>query len=370
VTVPEVAVDARTVDALGEAGVRTACAELWPVDCVSCGRPLGVKPPGLGVTGQPSEYQVRLHHVGCTPPFGEYPLVWAGVSWRMFAFSFSGTPTVVLNPAAEQIHLRRMEDGWQVRPELDYPRSGLSASQLPLEIRMGEPLAMEPLRLTGERLELRLGGVNYSTDVGDEVADGLRRLDGCFLIVTHGIWPDAGVTYADLVRVLAGGQAGIGWAGMDSAAEGRLCAALHKVSAAVAENVPPPGRDEGPWLLRLTRAEQAVVQLLAVASVSDDVAALDWASSWLGGTVRPLPWREWGSDPVARRWSTSDPLTANGYDVIVHGEDARLYRQIAASDPPDGGGDEAAFDWAARVLGQHPEWIELAPTGRIRWFGA
>ncbi len=53
---------------LGPAGVAELTASLWPVDCQTCGRPLGAQPPALAVDDVTAFAWASLHHQRCRAP--------------------------------------------------------------------------------------------------------------------------------------------------------------------------------------------------------------------------------------------------------------------------------------------------------------
>ncbi len=52
-------------DVLGQDGVSEVAASLWPVDCQTCGQPLGSRPPALCVDDLVGFAMATLHHGRC-----------------------------------------------------------------------------------------------------------------------------------------------------------------------------------------------------------------------------------------------------------------------------------------------------------------
>ena len=61
----EVSISADVRARLGLAGTEAATASLWPIDCQSCGRPLGQDPVALAVDQLGPVGWASLHHQGC-----------------------------------------------------------------------------------------------------------------------------------------------------------------------------------------------------------------------------------------------------------------------------------------------------------------
>jgi hypothetical protein len=367
-TVSRVVVETHARQVLGEDGIAVACAQLWPVDCVACGQPLGAEPPELRVAKASPGFSVALCHVRCALSIDETTLRYGAVSWRVTAYLDTEAPLVLLNPSAERVRLYRTDDGWQVRPDVLFPNVGLTMSGPESVVRRTEPLRIEPMRLTATQFEVRIGGERYTGPVNPELAGIIRRHDGCILIITHGWWVDSGLTEEDVARLVHEGQAAIGWAGIGTTANLILTVALDAVTAAAAGSIPQRTVDDGPVLLRLSPGERAVVELVASSRLGSDAEAQDWAEQHLPPGFRPLPWREWAPEGTAHRWGTYDALTGAGYELAVDGHDARLYRHVATGRRTDGTGDADAIAWARLLLRRSSDWTELASTGRTRWF--
>jgi hypothetical protein len=60
--------DQRTRTELGQAGLTEIQANLWPVDCQTCGKPLGGDPPSLVVHDLAGTAWAGLHHPACQSP--------------------------------------------------------------------------------------------------------------------------------------------------------------------------------------------------------------------------------------------------------------------------------------------------------------
>jgi hypothetical protein len=217
--VSEVRVTDDILDAIGEAGVRAACSQLWPVDCLVCGQPLGADPPGLWVQPMMAEHTVALCHYEHVPPFGKFPQTVAGVSWRASALSIGSlddgyTPLLLLNPSAEQLSMTPANGRWKVRPDLRFPGSGLPMFTSRFsDLNIGAPVIDATFQFKFGSVGLKLSADTYYAPTNDRFLTGLREHSGCHLLVTHAIWADSGIQMPDLVAAVDGGWAAVGWIG-------------------------------------------------------------------------------------------------------------------------------------------------------------
>src|SRR5208282_1540727 len=114
---------------LGPGGVAELTASLWPVDCQTCGRPLGSQPPALAVDDVTAFAWASLHHKQCrVPGWNSGPVITqtaAGVSHRSrlvmmptqksprAAEPDGAMPMMVVNPGMESVTLRRDRGRWR-----------------------------------------------------------------------------------------------------------------------------------------------------------------------------------------------------------------------------------------------------------------
>ncbi len=107
-------VDATTVETLGASGLAELAANLWPVDCQTCGRGLApVRPVALRQRSRPLAY-ATLHHPRCRPPewsiapelSSDQHLSWTAQTY-LLAMATDGQradrPLMLVNPGLEQV---------------------------------------------------------------------------------------------------------------------------------------------------------------------------------------------------------------------------------------------------------------------------
>ncbi|MGH3673535.1 MAG: tetratricopeptide repeat protein, partial [Pseudonocardiaceae bacterium] len=138
---------------LGEVGLSQVMASLFPVDCQTCGRPLGSAPPALHVDDHGSYASAGLHHSRCKTSewnravsgvlivrgTSEACLTWIARAHLLPAPNSRVThplPMLLVNPGLESIRLERNPSGqWRVQIETWFHNAGLRPV-----LRFGEPI--------------------------------------------------------------------------------------------------------------------------------------------------------------------------------------------------------------------------------------
>ncbi|QDQ09722.1 hypothetical protein [Streptomyces spectabilis] len=188
--------DAVTKGRLGPRVIDDLKAGLWPVDCQSCGRPLGRwTAAALEVAADDDFATASLHHPRCRRPAwqdgppgasGERPLL----SWRAGCTLLppSGLPIFLVNPSYECALLRRADDtGWRVATLEPFVRLGLA-----LDFPSRRPPVVPALSaaLDGDRISVDVrhdGGVLHAwhdVPIGADVADAVRASGEVLVAVT------------------------------------------------------------------------------------------------------------------------------------------------------------------------------------------
>ncbi|MBF6102151.1 hypothetical protein IU510_29480 [Nocardia cyriacigeorgica] len=113
---------------ISAADLRELGNNLWPADCQTCGQPFDGELPALVINDLAVMALASLHHAKCSPP------QWNGdhvinastapyLSYRTMTALIPGEnsngqpyamPTVIVNPALEQVMLRREGSSWSV----------------------------------------------------------------------------------------------------------------------------------------------------------------------------------------------------------------------------------------------------------------
>lgn len=215
-------ISAGTRAELGRDGLAELTASLWPVDCQTCGRPLGAQPPALAVDDMTVFAWASLHHERCRAPgWNSGPVITqtnAGVSHRSrlammptqgsrrAAGPDGALPMMVVNPGMESVTLRRDRGRWRPAFHSVFAAAGMVPPGRKLRIRRPVPGATATLTPAAARIILKdLPDAVYESDL-DAENDGtgpfrreITSQGGIMLAVTHVVDPAAG----DLARQLA-----------------------------------------------------------------------------------------------------------------------------------------------------------------------
>ena len=225
---------------LGPAGVAELTASLWPVDCQTCGRPLGAQPPALAVDDVTAFAWASLHHKRCRAPgWNSGPVITqtgAGVSHRSrlvmmpthgsrrSAAPDGALPMMVVNPGMESVTLRRDRGRWRPGFHSVFAAAGMVPPGRKLRIRRPIPGATAALTPDTARVTMRdLPGDVYESDIGAENdgTDPFRReitgQGGILLAVTHVVDPaaDDGLARA-ITTAMREGRMLCGWVALRS----------------------------------------------------------------------------------------------------------------------------------------------------------
>lgn len=193
---------------LGPGGVAELTASLWPVDCQTCGRPLGSQPPALAVDDVTAFAWASLHHKQCRAPgWNSGPVITqtgAGVSHRSrlvmmptqksprAAEPDGAMPMMVVNPGMENVTLRRDHGRW--RPQFHSVFTAAGMVPPGRKLRIHRPIRGATAALTPATARITLQDLPddvYESDLGAENADDdpFRRQitgqGGIMLAVTH-----------------------------------------------------------------------------------------------------------------------------------------------------------------------------------------
>jgi hypothetical protein len=118
-SVQRIIFDRKTHGKLGDDGLTEVQSCLYPVDCQTCGRPLGADTPALVINEMDSWALAELHHRGCrAAEWNAGPVITAPagntISWRAESALFplrseSGEPSncamLIVNPSLEAVWL-------------------------------------------------------------------------------------------------------------------------------------------------------------------------------------------------------------------------------------------------------------------------
>jgi hypothetical protein len=218
VSVLKIICDRKTRDKLGEDGLAEVRAQLYAVDCQTCGRPLGTGAPALVVDEMDEWAMAGLHHRGCRVAEWNDGTVIGGsagatITWRAESALFP-VPTasgerascamLIVNPSLEVLWLYAGAGGWRPGYHAVFSAAGLAPSSGPVLVlreriapgvtaRIGDAEIAAVLRQPAPKDE-------YSAAAASETV-ALARAYGFLLVVTHALDP------SDLASM--GGRAGV-----------------------------------------------------------------------------------------------------------------------------------------------------------------
>ncbi|SEP47020.1 hypothetical protein [Amycolatopsis saalfeldensis] len=119
-------------------------ANLWIVDCQTCGRALGPRRPALVIAECAGVAEATLHHAGCQDSRWEaveqLPRFAGSPSWRSGGFAVPGTGALVflVNPTCEAALLAATGTGWRLGSLDVFLRAGMRTGSLdPLPMPSG-----------------------------------------------------------------------------------------------------------------------------------------------------------------------------------------------------------------------------------------
>lgn len=225
---------------LGSAGLAEVTASLWPVDCQTCGRPLGAQPPALAVDDVTVFAWASLHHARCRAPgWNSGPVITqtgAGVSHlsrlvllptqrsRRAAEPDGALPMMVVNPSLETVMLRRDRDGW--RPWFDRAFTDAGMAPPGRRFRIRRPVRGAAATLTPSTARVTLARpleAVYESELGADDGDGamFRReitgQGGILLAITHVVDPGADDGLArQITSAMREGRMLCGWAALQA----------------------------------------------------------------------------------------------------------------------------------------------------------
>jgi hypothetical protein len=218
VSVPKIICDRKTHERLGEDGLAEVRAQLYAVDCQTCGRPLGTDAPALVINEMHDWAMAGLHHRGCAAAeWNDGTVIGASAGatvTRCAESAFFPVPTahgerascamLIVNPSLEVLFLYPGTAGWRPGYHAAFTDAGLAPSSGPVLVlreriapgvtaRIGNAEIAAVLRQPAPEDE-------YSAAAAPETV-AAARAHGFLLVVTHALDP------SDLAST--GGRAGL-----------------------------------------------------------------------------------------------------------------------------------------------------------------
>ncbi len=226
-------------DILGQDGVSEVAASLWPVDCQTCGQPLGSRPPALCVDDLVGFAMATLHHERCrasgwnhqgavrTPAADVVthrtrlvmpPLSDLGVAGSGLAV----IPVMLVNPSMENVILM-LDDGGRWHPQLHAVWAAMGMVPPGPGLRPYKPIAGASAWLTGAAVTItvRRPAPTDAYECGLTEADGLFPSEivsqgGIMLAVTYVADPYSDDLARQVRDALRDGRVLLGWVPLSS----------------------------------------------------------------------------------------------------------------------------------------------------------
>lgn len=234
-SVTKVRLSRETKGRLGQQGINEMCRHLYAVDCQTCGRGLGPKPPAVTVDDHGDFVQAMLHHEKCTAPrwrvrnaivvdHSAVPMLTYRVHHVMaevplFPADGPFTPIVILNPGLEAINLRLDDHGhWRV-DTVDFYTSfdGVqrASRSMPMTEITGGAIVLNPPQPDGMSSgRVYLGPLRrWASAVPRYVAEAVEHYRGAILLITTAVDPHAidHFDQDDLTGLIDSGDCAFGW---------------------------------------------------------------------------------------------------------------------------------------------------------------
>ncbi|MGA4843632.1 hypothetical protein [Streptomyces sp. G45] len=301
--------DATTRSRLGPAVIAGLKADLWAVDCQTCGGPLGRwSAPALDVGEEDGLATASLHHPRCRPPAwhdhlldspeGRARLTWRAGCARLPAVS--ALPVFLVNPSYECALLRKDGGGeWHTATLDPYLRLGLSLVSASLTLD-----ALPALRATIDEDRISVEVVDgdsvthawHDVPLRDEVSSAVRGLGKVLVGVTTKLDVRGPFAEAALQRLMGERQVALGVAGLTSVRlpahaqtlteddfDGKLRTEAIALGAAVLGQDDPPPEPVLAAALSLCRGDEELTRAL---SGRHKLAAVFLVSHLYGLTAR------------------------------------------------------------------------------------
>jgi len=222
VGVAEVLTDRVTREKLGLVGLAEVRANLWPVNCQTCGQPLGADPPVLCVDDIMIFGSASLHHLACQAPRwrsqGRLSPARGGSSQAIRLLLVpvepegqrGPEPLMLVNPSLEVVLLAPDNDRWHVDTVAAYGKLGLQSFK---EIGgCTTPVSGAAARLCGDVVDIQLAKAEcWQGHADPPIRDRIRDVGHVLLAVATCIYPDEVDAFDDLTAALEDGQIALGW---------------------------------------------------------------------------------------------------------------------------------------------------------------
>jgi hypothetical protein len=363
-------VDDTTRRSLGPDALERVLSNLWPVDCQTCGRPLGSERPAVHVTDLVVVASATLHHHSCQVPAWSQQPPFAGagqVSWKtntlmLFGVTSTGErddrPLMLVNPHLEQVPLTSTETGWDVATVPHFRRLGLRTPRR--DFVVDASIAGAQAHIHREQVIVQLDGWpdGWAGTATQDVQDRIHELGGLIVGVTTAINPDDLTRYEQLFSLIVSGELLFGWIPLAGTEDHQPL-----------ETVTVPDSVTS-YLLHWGERHASISQVLAITDHAlGESEVFDWATAQLFADAPPqwpVEWRQVKEDPAA--WYLLDPLAARFYFVRRHADGWKLLIVLSRISGDGFTTEREARAWAEQAVRVRTDqrvfdWSPAAGTG-------
>lgn len=217
-------VDQAVLDFLGPDALAELAEHLHPMDCQTCGWPLGPTTPSLVVADMLVMASATLHHPRCQPAGrdGGFFLGGSGedlVSWRSAAYAVGGGPNgdlsravalLLVNPHLEQAMLRNAGSGWRVGNADPYRSIGMRPAA---EFTMDSVVSTATARIEGTTVIVAFSDMpqSFEADGSGFITEIVRDQGRLQFAITTKFDPSSINEQHQLHTAMTDGSTVIGW---------------------------------------------------------------------------------------------------------------------------------------------------------------
>jgi hypothetical protein len=302
-------VDQATLELLGPEALNELAENLHPVDCQTCGWPLGTTTPSLLVADLAFMASATLHHPRCQPAGRNSNFFLGGggqdlVSWRSAAFAVGAGPTrdltravplLLVNPHLEYAMLRSDDSGWRVSNADPYRAIGMKPAA---DFTMDSAISTATASIDGTTVKVEFSDMPQAFDADGSglIKEIIRDRGGLQFAITTKLDPSSIDEEHQLHAAMTDGATVIGWVALDTA-----------TSPPPASAVPDAVTT---YLLHVGPSHASVSRYVAHnPGPLDEHAAQDWARKTLTASADQLDlWRQINGDSNA--WLALDLASA------------------------------------------------------------
>jgi hypothetical protein len=221
----------RTTSELDGDRLHEVCRNLWPVDCQTCGKPLGGRTPSLHVTDLYDRGFASLHHVTCHAPAWSEGVMYSIkglLTWITLCFvaeidldgEFQPTPVFLVNPGLEEVSLaNKPQARWQVSTVENQAVFGCTPSgsapptkHPPTEGRFVAPSA----QLTRNAVAVTVPGTTWTGNIDGSFFRLARQLGGVYVAITTRMLPRWPSPHSRLAAEMELGNLAVRWVSFET----------------------------------------------------------------------------------------------------------------------------------------------------------